>query len=236
MNKTLSNEKVYGDLLRRIKQQVSSIQAKAALAVNTSLIQLYWNLGKMIADNQALFEGKNNYVAQLSKDLRVDFPEITGFSVRNLFYIRKFYQFYSDGSVQQPAALKGIEEPGSVQQAAALNENSIVQQPVGLKSSIYTVPWGHHLLILDKVKEVAEATFYLQQIVEYNWSRSMLTLQIEQDLFKRQGKAITNFKNTLPEQQAAMATHILKDPYNFGFLTFEPQVKEFENELNKDIE
>jgi len=230
MNKALSNEKVYGDLLIKIKQQVRSIQAKAALSVNTSLIQLYWNLGEMIADNQSLFEGRNNYVAQLSKDLQVEFPEITGFSIRNLFYIRKFYQFYLAGSVQQLVALNENEQTISMQQVAAPGENSLVQQPVGLISSIYSVPWGHHVLILDKVKEVAEATFYLQQTIEHNWSRSILMLQIEQDLFRRQGKAITNFKNTLPEQQARLAGQILKDPYNFGFLTLEPQVQELEIE------
>jgi predicted nuclease of restriction endonuclease-like (RecB) superfamily len=231
MSKVLSNNMVYSDLLSKIKQQVRSLQAKAALAVNTSLIQLYWNLGKMIADNQELFEGRNNYVAQLSKDLQVEFPVITGFSIRNLFYIRKFYQFYSDSSVQQPVALNEIEEEtGSLQQAVAPGENSLVQQPVGLITTIYSVPWGHHVLILDKVKEVTEAIFYVQQTIEYNWSRAMLTLQIEQDLFRRQGKAITNFKNTLPAQQALIAGQILKDPYNFGFLTLEPQVQELEIE------
>lgn len=230
MSKALLNEKVYGDLLIKIKQQVRSVQAKAALAVNTSLIQLYWNLGEMIADNQALFEGRNNYVAQLSKDLQVEFPEITGFSVRNLFYIRKFYQFYQAGSVQQIVALNENEQIISMQQDVASGENSLIQQAVGLGSILYSVPWGHHILLLDKVKEVTEATFYLQQIVEHNWSRSVLSLQIEQDLFKRLGKAVTNFKKTLPEQQAALATQILKDPYNFGFLTLEPQVRELEIE------
>jgi len=106
MSKTQSNKMVYGDLLIKIKQQVRSAQAKAALAVNTSLIQLYWNMGKMIADNQELFEGRNSYVAQLEKDLRAEFPDMKGFSRSNLFYIRKFYQFYSDNSVQQLVGLK----------------------------------------------------------------------------------------------------------------------------------
>ena len=230
MSKALSNQKVYSDLLIRIKQQVRSIQAKAALAVNTSLIQLYWNLGEMIANNQALFEGRNNYVSQLEKDLRAEFPDMKGFSRSNLFYIRKFYQFYSDSSVQQLVGLNEIEQTILMQQAVAPGETGLIQQPVGLGPTIYSVPWGHHVLILDKVKEVAEATFYLRQIVEHNWSRSILTLQIEQDLFRRQGKAITNFKNTLPEQQALMAGQILKDPYNFGFLTLEAQVQELEIE------
>jgi len=231
MSKALSNEMVYSDLLLKIKQQVRSLQAKAALAVNTSLIQLYWNLGKMIADNQELFEGRNSYVAQLEKDLHAEFPDIKGFSRSNLFYIRKFYQFYATSSVQQPVGLnENAGEIDSLQQAVAPGENSLVQQPVGLVTTIYSVPWGHHVLILDKVKEVTEATFYLRQTIEYNWSRAMLTLQIEQNLFKRQGKAVTNFKNTLPEQQALIAGQILKDPYNFSFLTIEPQVQELEIE------
>ena len=231
MSKALSNDKVYSDLLLKIKQQVRSLQAKAAIAVNTSLIQLYWNLGKMIAENQELFLGRNNYVAQLEKDLRAEFPDLKGFSRSNLFYIRKFYQFYSGSSVQQLVGLKESSiEIDSVQQAVALNNDSLIQQPVGLTSTIYSVPWGHHVQILNKVKDVTEATFYLQQTIEYNWSRAILTLQMEQDLFKRQGKAITNFKNTLPEKQALIAQQIIKDPYNFGFLTLEPQVQELEIE------
>lgn len=225
----------YSDLLIQIKQKVRSAQAKAALAVNTGLIQLYWNMGKMIADNQELFEGRNNYVTQLEMDLRAEFPDIKGFSRSNLFYIRRFYQFYARSSVQQVVGLNENEEnPDSVQQAVAPNEiaenPASVQQAVELGSMINSVPWGHHVLILDKIKDVTEAAFYLQQTIEFNWSRAILTLQIEQDLYKRQGKAITNFKTTLPEQQALMAGQLLKDPYNFGFLTLEPQVQELEME------
>lgn len=86
------------------------------------------------------------------------------------------------------------------------------------------------MLVLDKVKTVDEALFYLQQTIENNWSRSILFLQIEQDLFSRQGKSITNFQKTLPEKQALMAGQILKDPYNFGFLTLESKVQELDIE------
>jgi predicted nuclease of restriction endonuclease-like (RecB) superfamily len=227
-----STELQYRELLLEIKQVVRSAQAKAALAVNTSLIRLYWNLGKRIADNQALFEGRNNYVAQLVKDLRDEFPEMSGFSRSNLFNIRKFYLFYTQHSVQQLVALKTDENMASLQQDVAVSETTedSVQQLVGLPAILLSVPWGHHVLILNKVKDVDEALFYLQYTIEYNWSRAVLTLQVEQDLYKRQGKAITNFDITLPEKQALMAVRILKDPYNFGFLTLEPQVHELEIE------
>jgi predicted nuclease of restriction endonuclease-like (RecB) superfamily len=89
---------------------------------------------------------------------------------------------------------------------------------------------GHHTVILTKIKQPNEALFYIQQTIEHNWSRAILAIQIEQNLFARQGKAVTNFKTTLPEQQAQLAQQILKDPYNFSFLTLEPQVQELDLE------
>lgn len=231
MSKEVSTELTYKQLLASIKQQVQSAQVKAALAVNSSLIQLYWNMGKMITENQELFEGRNNYVEQLAKDLRAEFPELKGFSRSNLFYIRKFYQFYSAASVQQLVGLNETSsETISVQQPVALNNENSIQQLVGFNLDILSIPWGHHVVLLDKVKSVEEALFYLRQTIENNWSRAILTLQIEQDLYSRQGKAITNFHQTLPEKQALMAGQILKDPYNFGFLTLEPQVQELDVE------
>jgi predicted nuclease of restriction endonuclease-like (RecB) superfamily len=232
VSKEIAIKTQYNELLVQLKQQIRSVQAKAAMAVNTSLINLYWNTGKMIAENQALFEGRNNYVAQLEKDLKAEFPDIKGFSRSNLFYMRKFYQFYSgEISVQQ---LVGLNENNtteiSVQQLVAPNPENSVQQVVGLTIGLFSVPWGHHVVIINKIKQLAEAQFYIQQTIENNWSRAILTLQIEQNLFARQGKAITNFNQTLPEQQALMATQILKDPYNFGFLTLEPKMQELDIE------
>jgi predicted nuclease of restriction endonuclease-like (RecB) superfamily len=235
MNNLPQNKLDYRTLLVEIKQQIRSAQTKAALAVNASLIQLYWDIGKKIAQNQSLFEGRNNYVNQLVEDLKTAFPDTNGFSRTNLFSIRKFYQFYTENSVQQLVGLnENNEENTSPQQLAAPNT---IQQAVGLINLLYQVPWGHHILILTKIKEINQAVFYLRQTIEFNWSRAILTLQIEQNLFQRQGNAITNFKTTLPEQQAALATQLLKDPYNFGFLTLEQNVQELEIEkqLTTDI-
>ena len=231
MSKELTTGRTYKELLVSIKQEVQSAQTKAALAVNSALIQLYWNMGKMIADNQALFEGRNNYVEQLANDLQAEFPEMKGFSKRNIFYFRKLYLFYTGSAVQRPVALSidGTEE-FSVQQAVALSLESSVQQPVRIYADVLGVPWGHHVILLDKAKTKNEALFYLQQTIENNWSRAVLMLQIEQNLYARQGKAITNFHQTLPEMQALMASQMLKDTYNFGFLTMEPKAQELDLE------
>ncbi|HRH40710.1 MAG TPA: PDDEXK nuclease domain-containing protein [Pyrinomonadaceae bacterium] len=214
----------YAEFLAEVKSQIKSNQAKAALAVNAALIAMYWNIGEMIAENQALFAGRNNYIDQLAKDIQAEFPGIKGFSRTNLFSIRQFYIFYSQNSVQQ---LVGLSETAEdlVQQTVALNEKTSE-----IFKLLVQLPWGHHILILTKVKEPEAACFYLQQTIENNWSRAVLTLHIEQNLFSRQGKALSNFTKTLPEQQARIAQQMLKDPYNFEFLTLEPKVQELEIE------
>ncbi|MGG7036314.1 MAG: YhcG family protein [Flavobacterium sp.] len=204
----------YQDLIVEIKNQILNSQQKAALSVNKELILLYWNIGKMIFENQALLEGRNNFIAQLSKDIKSEFPLISGFSRTNLFNIRKFYIFYSSVPIQQ---LVGLKEVSPVQQLVGLDE-------------LVLIPWGHHVLILEKTKSVEEALFYINETIKNNWSRAILSIQLKQNLFERQGKAINNFDNTLQKSQAQIANHLLKDPYNFDFLTLESKVHELEIE------
>ena len=214
----------YADFLAEVKTQIKSSQAKAALSVNASLIAMNWNIGAMIAENQAENSWGNNVIEQLAIDLKSEFPGVAGFSRANLFFIRRFYLFYADEKVQQAVRLLSDEE-NSVQQAVASGE-----KVPDILELLVQIPWGHHILILTKVKEAEAACFYLQQTIEHNWSRAVLTLHIEQKLFSRQGKAISNFKQTLPDGQAQIARQILKDPYNFDFLTLEPKVQELEIE------
>lgn len=124
----------YQDFVIEIKKQIASSQQKAALSVNKELILLYWNIGEMIFENQSLLEGRNNFIDQLAKDIKSDFPFSSGFSRTNLFNIRRFYNFYNDFPIQQ---------------AVGLEENSLIQQPVGLNLLI-EIPWSHHVLIKKK--------------------------------------------------------------------------------------
>lgn len=95
----------------------------------------------------------------------------------------------------------------------------------------WQIPRGHHILIIQKIKDLNEAIFYIGKTVENNWSRSVLEYQIETKLYLRQGKAITNFKNLLPAIQSDLANAILKYPYYFEFITLAKQAKEKDLEL-----
>lgn len=221
----LSKNKDYNSWIREIKAKVYRLQIKAALSVNSEMLAFYWDLGKEIIEKQETKKWGDAVVEQLGKDLQSEFPEMKGFSRRNLFYMKKWYLFYNERfeKLQQVVAQKKIP--------ANLNSFEKVQQLVA------QIPWGHNILIITKIKEITEALFYINETIINGWSRSVLEMQIETDLFTRQGKAITNFNNTLPKPQSDLANQTLKDPYIFDILTVKKEADErdIENQLTKHI-
>jgi predicted nuclease of restriction endonuclease-like (RecB) superfamily len=256
MTKLLTN-KAYKTWLIDLKSKIQQSQIKAALAVNSQLIQLYWDLGGQIVEKQETAKWGSGFIDQLSKDLKEEFPSMGGFSKFNLYYIRNFYLFYSQevAKVEQAALLLETSATAEkVEQVALLSKDSNTKQSVSqiefrpqvvpkletdnleipkreqlvpkILATLFQAPWGHHLLILKKIKNQPEAIFYVKETIENNWSRAVLEMQIETNLYGRQGKAVTNFKNTLPEIDSDLANALLKDPYNFDFLNLSKSVKE----------
>ena len=172
----LDNE--YKNWLIDLKSKIRSVQAKAAITVNTALIEFYWELGKMISEKETGYG--TAFLEQVSKDLKDEFPEMKGLSYRNLALCRQFYQFYTHFSnLQQPVADLPKAE-------------SIIQQPVKQISQqlVARTPWGHNILIFRKSKKINEAYFYIAQTIGNGWSRDVLALQIKSKMYQRQGMAI----------------------------------------------
>lgn len=200
------NTTEYREFIREIKDRIQSAQLKAAVSVNQTMLQLYWDLAERIIARQRASAWGDGILGQISHDLQSEFPDMKGFSLRNLHYMRQWYQFWS-------------------------GTNSIVQQLVS------HIPWWHNVIIISKIKEQDEALFYVQQTIQNNWSRAVLTHHIESRLYQREGKAITNFKATLPAPQSDLAQQILKDPYNFDFLLLRKKhdEKELEDALIEHV-
>lgn len=175
----------YKDWLARIKSKIRSAQLKAAVKVNSEMLLFYWELGADIIAKQAHSRWGEGFLVQLSKDLMSEFPNMKGFSLSNLKYIKQWYLFYLDGKI-------------------------IGQQPVG---QITQIPWGHNIAIISKCKNLKEALFYVRNTLEHNWSRDVLVHQIESGLYKREGKSLTNFARALPKLQSDLAQQTLKNPY-----------------------
>lgn len=200
----------YKAFIQDIKRRVQSAQIKAAVSVNRELLCLYWDLAERIVAKQRESAWGDGFLMQMSRDLQAEFPDMKGFSLRNMKYIRQWYQFWSNTN---------------------LIERQIGQQLVA------QIPWGHNLVIISKVKNIDEAVFYVQKTLQNNWSRAVLTHQIESALYQRAGKAITNFQAALPAPHSDLARQTLKDPYCFDFLMLREKhdEQELENALIEHI-
>ena len=226
----------YRDWLKNLKLKFQQAQIKAAVKVNTSLLEFYWELGADIVEKQKNTTWGSGFLQQLSKDLMNEFPEIKGFSFENLKYVRRWYLFYNKDIINWEAGCFHIDNQIQLigEQPVPQLREKLLQNAI---ESIIQIPWGHNLVIISKCENVDEALFYVSKTIENGWSRSVLTHQIESDLFERNGKAITNFETTLPAPQTDLAKQLIKDPYNFDFLTLSDNYneRELENALTDHL-
>lgn len=207
MDKSISIlDKDYLQWVQELCKRYRQSQIKAAMHVNKEMLRFYWDLGRDIVGREEENRYGSKFYATLSRDLRHLLPDAEGLSERNLRYTKKFYLLYN-------------EVVGSLQQVAANSEEGNLQQLVAqFQSDIFSVPWGHHMLLVDKFSgDWKKALFYVRKIQENGWSRALLLNFITTDLYERQGKALTNFQTTLPDTDSGLAQELTKDPYSFAF-------------------
>lgn len=187
---SLHLDKEYMEFFSGIKTRLKTAQIRAALAANSELIKFYWELGNDLIEKQKTQKWGAHFLEQFSHDMRQTFPEMQGFSVTNLKRMRLFAQAYPDFEIRAQA--------------------------------VPQLPWGHIVRLMQMIKGNEEREWYAQQTVKNGWSRSVLEMQIESGLYERQAesaKKTNNFHKQLPALQSDLANEILKDPYNFDFLT-----------------
>ena len=208
----------YNTWLTEIKSKIRSARLKVVLAANTELILFYFDLGKDIAGKMKQNVWGNKVLEVLSKDLKDEFPDATGFSRTNLYNCLKFYSFYAESLIVQRSI-------GQIENTENSVDVDFVQRSIG------QIPWRHNVLIITKTKSIEEALFYIEQTIENGWSMDVLAFQIKANLYQRQGKAITNFANTLQNPTSDLAQQTLKDPYFFDFVSITAKSKERDIEL-----
>lgn len=206
-NKTITIlDKDYTQWVQELSKRYRRNQIKAAVKVNEQMLQFYWTLGKDIVEMHIEERWGEKVINNLSIDLQNEIPNATGFSRRNIYYCKQYYLLY-------------YQLFETVPQVEAQSEGITVPQvEAQLKAQLFSVPWGHHKYIIDKCSgNPQKALFYVYQTIENGWSRAMLLNFLTTDLYERDGKALTNFKRTLPEETSDLAQEITKDPYNFAF-------------------
>lgn len=214
MQQITITETSYTQWVEQLSQRYRQSQIKAAVKVNTEMLRFYWSLGRDIVK----YSFDNKYGSQfyrvLSSDLRRELPNVSGLSERNIRYMKDFYLLYSQANGILPQVVAKSDStilPQIVAESVEVSEVSWI-------TDLFQVPWGHHRLIMDKVDgDRSKALFFVRKTIKEGWSRDMLLNFISTNLYEREGKALTNFTNTLPEPMSDLANEITKDPYNFAF-------------------
>jgi predicted nuclease of restriction endonuclease-like (RecB) superfamily len=220
----------YQLILNGLKDKIRQARFKAALTANAQLLAIYWEVGQTIIQQENEEGWGAKTVERLSVDLRTEFEDMKGLSVRNLRYMREFAKAYPRFSILQQPAAKSRQQPKVLKNKTAKLIVLKNDDPAILQQAAAKLPWGHHQVILDKVKNEEEKYFYIQKCIKNSWSRAVLSLQIDNKLFERQGKAINNFENTLPAIDSDLVKETFKSSYVFDFLTLNEEAKE------KDLE
>ncbi len=216
----------YKDFVKSVKKRIVSARISAARSVNRELILLYWDIGQNIVEQQTRHNWGDSVVEMLSRDLRSDFPGVRGFSARNLWDMKRFFAAYSDEEKLRQAVAE-LPLKKIFQQSISKIDSDFMRQVVA------EIPWGHNLLILNKVKNPAARLFYLLAAARLGWSRNILLNQIKIDSFNRTliDNKSNNFPEVLPSHLAEQAEELLKSTYNLEFLGIRKEIKELENLL-----
>ena len=238
--------KQYQKWIHSLKKRYRATQIKAAVAVNSAMLEFYWSLG---ADISRMYPGKKrnlNFFENLSNDLCLGIDNPKGLSVTNIRYAFRFYELYSripqvsEGNVylQQVVADNGTDV--YPQQVAEDKEDGTrsVQGNDRYLREIVKVPWGHHTVILGKCKgDQGKALFYVRKTIENGWSRSDLQEAIGEELYEKTGKALTNFSETLPSPDGYLAKELVKNEYSFALteMVDENNEREVEKALVQNI-
>jgi len=216
----------YTKWISELKERYHKSQIKAAVKVNSEQLLFNWQLGRDLAERKAEEKWGKGVVEQVSLDLQAEFPDVKGFSVRNLWNMKKWYSFYAYQAEKVLAVANQMFEVTSSEKlhqlGAEIMEETKLHQPgaeMQFPMIFGFVPWRHHVEIITKCKSVEEALFYIRKTVEEGYSRSALVNLIEAGWYQKGGKALTNFKERLPFPQTQIAQEILKSNYDLGFIT-----------------
>jgi predicted nuclease of restriction endonuclease-like (RecB) superfamily len=225
----------YVALLNDLKNRIRTAQVKATLAVNREMIGLYWDIGRSIVERQKAEGWGKSVVDRLGADLQKEFPGESGYSKQNLWYMRRFYLAWTEES-RDVVSHASQGDWGKLQQAVGELPRPVLAQLAreldgsNPPQAVAAIPWGHNIALIEKLKDPIERLWYARQTTEYGWSRAVLGHQIETDLYRRQGRALTNFDRTLLAPDSDLAQQAFKDPYCVGFLPMMAAAREREFE------
>jgi predicted nuclease of restriction endonuclease-like (RecB) superfamily len=233
---------LYNRLLTDIKSRVRQGQLRAGLSANTEMLAAYWDIGQMIFQRQQTEGWGARVIPRLARDLKNELSEMKGFTERNLKFMVQFYKEYADCAIGKllVSPLNEVEDSNRKLPVSQFSEfkylmtnlpQAKLEDTETQNHLILSTGWAHHIILIQKVKDLPIRYWYMHQSLLNGWSRDTLIDMIKNRLHDRQGQAATNFDITMPAVQSVLAKQILKDPYIFDFTTLAAEYSERELEL-----
>ncbi|WP_289759406.1 PDDEXK nuclease domain-containing protein [uncultured Duncaniella sp.] len=221
--------KEYARLLGELKDRFRRSQIKAAVRVNSAMLEYYWEMGRDISRLYANAKYGSAFFDCLSLDLKAEFPGQTGFSATNIKYTKRWYEFYNQDNENRQRVVDDFKTDHSPNRQRLVDDSE-------MPTDFGLVPWGHHIDIFTRSKSVPEALFYIEQTIRNNWSRPELSAEIDDNLYSKQGRVVTSFDEKLPAPYSGLAKAILKSPYDFSFIDKKiVSERQLEDELASNI-
>ena len=209
------NATSYAEWLEKLLSEIDHQRLVAAMNLNAATLQHYWWMGHDILDKQQQFGWGAKVIDQLSADLQRHYGSDSGYSTRNLKYMRSFAAEYPDFPfVQVPLAQIGANPllRSRLEQFTVTADGKFVQVPLA------QITWYHHISLIARINDPILRAFYITETARQGWSRDIMLMQVESDYHIKAQPLPNNFSRTLPPVHSDLAVATFKDPYNLGFL------------------
>ena len=242
-NKNMSLPMELRSAVTAIKQAILQSQYRAAKMVNREQLSLYFGIGRYISEHSREGYWGTGAIESISEQLQKELPGLRGFGVRQLKYMRTFYEEWSgcinSAAVAAELAASQNRPPSAVdlsRQKDSLTEVSEMEvintsllttyrQPMAAKldaEEFVSISFTHHIEILTKAKDVDERLFYIHQTYLNKWDKYKLRDLLKADLYHHQGQLPNNFAKTIPATRNAIrAIEMFKDEYLLDFINVE---------------
>lgn len=222
------DRKSFAALLADVKLRIQTAQTRAMLAVNSELVRLYWDIGRMINARQNLEGWGSGVIPRLAAELKNEMPELKGFSERNIKRMLAFYRDYRDPAAIVPQAAAQLSSDSSSTSQPAGNQSVVILPqavaklaaqgkkplPSGLfdASLLWAIPWFHHVVLMEKVKDRAARRWYMERTLANGWSRNILAMQIDAQAHARRAAAAREQRRREEEEERQRRIHAMPFP------------------------
>lgn len=228
----------YAEWIAELKHRYCTAQVKASVRVNSEKLLFNWELGRDLVQKKAEEKWGAGVVEQVSLDLQREFPNAEGFSVGNLWYMKRWYLFYNQENIKLQRPVEELVDEKLQRSVEEIEDEKLYQVGGEFPPIFGLIPWGQHIEIISRCKSIEEAIYYIGKTIDRGLSRPALVNCIKANMYEHEGKILNNFAEHMPELQSELVQEVFKENYDFGFATVDHEIyneDDLEEALTKSI-